>query len=221
MATLGQVIKDYRKKNKMSLRDFAKKLEMSRAYVYCLEKGVHPKTGQEIVPSFETICKAAEAMGEDVLELMQKIGISVDKETAMEKGIIPPPSLSSGTENLKPWDHIPLTTDNLTAAVKEGRLMITPFRVPRIGMFVFTPNVEYGMSVRYTVDGVQGGVYTASHATLGRIRFTIFDIDRIVFADMEKSNELLHKMQAEDILNNEDVRAKRVYHRYGKKKDSD
>ena len=165
MATLGQVIKDYRKKNKMSIRAYAKRLGMSSAYVYCLEKGVHPKTGEDIVPSFETICRAAEAMDMDVLELMDKIGINVDKDAAMEKGIIPPPSLSAGTENLQPWDHVPLTPDNLEAAVKEGRLMIVPFKVPKLGMFIFSPNKEYDMAVRYRVDGVQGGVYTASHPT--------------------------------------------------------
>ena len=199
MSTLGQLIREYRKENHLTIRDFARKIEMSPAYVHCLEKGVHPKTGQEIVPSFDTMRRCAEAMDEDLLELMQKIGIRVDMDAAVEKGIIPPPSLSRGTENLKPWDHVPLTPDNLEAAIKEGRLMITPFQVPRIGMFVFTPNIEFGMSVRYKVDGVQGGVYTANHAVLGRIRFTIFDIDRIIFTDIAKSNDLLYKMQAEAI----------------------
>ena len=57
---LGEIIKNYRTENDISMREFAKKADMSNAYVSMLEKGVDGR-GKKIVPSIETINKVARA----------------------------------------------------------------------------------------------------------------------------------------------------------------
>jgi len=57
---LGEIIKNYRTENDISMREFAKMADMSNAYVSMLEKGVDGR-GKKIVPSIETINKVARA----------------------------------------------------------------------------------------------------------------------------------------------------------------
>ena len=62
---LGQIIKKYRDKNKMSMEDFARKSGISKAYIGLLEKGKHPKTNKPIMPSIDIIRKASVGMAMD------------------------------------------------------------------------------------------------------------------------------------------------------------
>ena len=57
---LGEIIKNYRTENDISMREFAKMADMSNAYVSMLEKGVDGR-GKKIVPSIETVNKVARA----------------------------------------------------------------------------------------------------------------------------------------------------------------
>ena len=59
---LGDVIYSYRKKNNMSMDEFSKRSGISKAYISLLEKGLHPVSDKPIIPSVETIKKAASAM---------------------------------------------------------------------------------------------------------------------------------------------------------------
>ena len=60
---LGEIIKEYREKNRLSIEDFAKKSGISRAYIGMLEKGTDQRTGKRIMPSIAMIKKAAIGMG--------------------------------------------------------------------------------------------------------------------------------------------------------------
>ena len=71
--TLGDLIKEYRSKNSLSMADFADKSGISKAYISLLEKNEHPKTKKEIVPSIEVIKKVADAMGKDFEEIFTSI----------------------------------------------------------------------------------------------------------------------------------------------------
>lgn len=70
---LGEIIKEYRREHSLSMAEFADKSGISKAYVSLLEKNRHPRTGQTIAPSIETIRKAAKAMNmsfDDLFDLL-------------------------------------------------------------------------------------------------------------------------------------------------------
>ena len=71
--TLGDLIKYYRRKHKLSMDAFAKKSGLSKAYVSLLEKNKHPKTGKEITPSVDVIKKVADAIEMDFDDVFNTI----------------------------------------------------------------------------------------------------------------------------------------------------
>lgn len=71
--TLGEIIKEYRLKNNLSMDAFANKSGISKAYISLLEKNKHPKTGKPISPSVHCIEQAASAMNVDFNILFSQI----------------------------------------------------------------------------------------------------------------------------------------------------
>lgn len=71
--TLGDIIKEYRIKNGLSMDGFSAKSGISKAYISLLEKNKHPKTGKTIAPSVQCIKQAAEGMNMDFNELFSLI----------------------------------------------------------------------------------------------------------------------------------------------------
>lgn len=63
---LGQIVKQYRIANNLTMEDFAKMSKLSKGYISMLEKNINPKTKKEIVPTFSTIKLIAKAMSLDV-----------------------------------------------------------------------------------------------------------------------------------------------------------
>lgn len=59
---LGELVNDYRKRNKLTMQDFANKANLSKGYISMLEKGQHHQSHRKLVPSFETYQKVANAM---------------------------------------------------------------------------------------------------------------------------------------------------------------
>lgn len=70
--TLGDCIKEYRKRFGMSQRRFSDICGLSNAYISILEKNVNPKTQEPPVPSYGVFQRVASAMGISVHELMEK-----------------------------------------------------------------------------------------------------------------------------------------------------
>lgn len=70
---LGDIIKEYRQKNHLSLQDFAKLINSSRSYVHMLEKNINPATGKPINPSIETLRLIANAMNMDIEDLLKQL----------------------------------------------------------------------------------------------------------------------------------------------------
>lgn len=79
---IGLIIQNYRIKNKISMDIFAKKCDLSKAYIGMLEQGVHPKTKKPINPSVDTIKKVASGMGMDFEDLFKMLDedITLDNE---------------------------------------------------------------------------------------------------------------------------------------------
>lgn len=71
--TLGELIKEYRVANNLSMDAFSERSGISKAYISLLEKNKHPKTGKPIAPSIQSIKQAADGMGVDFDVLFNKL----------------------------------------------------------------------------------------------------------------------------------------------------
>lgn len=70
--TLGDVIREFRELNNLSLEEFGKMANLSKSYISMLENNKDPR-GNPINPSLETIDKVASAIGVDLDHLVGKI----------------------------------------------------------------------------------------------------------------------------------------------------
>jgi transcriptional regulator with XRE-family HTH domain len=70
---LGDLIYQYRKKHKLSMDDFAKRSGLSKAYISLLEKKINPRSAKPIVPTYDTLQKAAKGMNLTIDELFKLI----------------------------------------------------------------------------------------------------------------------------------------------------
>lgn len=88
--TLGEIIKDYRLKNKLSLRDFAQKCDVSHTYIDKLEKGIDSRNGKPVEPTLLVVEKISKAMNKKTDTLLKEIGFikGEDIEAEGEKDII-------------------------------------------------------------------------------------------------------------------------------------
>ena len=86
--TLGEIIKQFRTKHSISMAEFAKMSNLSKAYVGILEKNVNPSTGRPVVPSIATIKHVSLATGIDFDELVKMIDsdqlVSLDLPTTSQ-----------------------------------------------------------------------------------------------------------------------------------------
>lgn len=67
---LGEIIREYRHKNNLTLKDFSVRSGLSVAYINQLERNRNPKTGTGITPSLSTFFKVAKAMNMSVDQLL-------------------------------------------------------------------------------------------------------------------------------------------------------
>lgn len=75
---IGEIIKVFRKKNKMTMQEFADRAGLSKGYISMLERSQHPQSQRKLVPSFETYQKVANAMSMSTDEL---VALLDDNET--------------------------------------------------------------------------------------------------------------------------------------------
>lgn len=70
---IGELIKEYRTLHNISLRDFAKKANVSHTYISMLEKNFHPATGKAPVINLNNLNNIALALGIGLDELIDNI----------------------------------------------------------------------------------------------------------------------------------------------------
>ncbi|MEK0220859.1 helix-turn-helix domain-containing protein [Bacillus proteolyticus] len=99
--TLGEIIKDYRLKNKLSLRDFAQKCDVSHTYIDKLEKGIDSRNGKPVEPTLLVIEKISKAMNKKTETLLGEIGFIKDESPEMERDIINDPELGLWFKDIK------------------------------------------------------------------------------------------------------------------------
>ena len=91
--TLGQIIKEYREENRMSMDDFSKASGLSKGYISQLERNLNPRTGEPSIPSINSIKKAANGMFMTFDELFSqldddlKVNIGTEKVKMAKKAI--------------------------------------------------------------------------------------------------------------------------------------
>jgi repressor LexA len=69
--TLGDIIKQYREDNKMSMEDFSKKSTLSKGYISMLENNINPRNNKPIAPTLPSIKKIALGMNTDLDSLLK------------------------------------------------------------------------------------------------------------------------------------------------------
>ena len=185
---LGQVTKKYREQNNMSLRALARKSGIAKSYLARLEGG-DGKTGRFPEPSIDTVRALADAMEIDRITLFKTLGMEVE--------VADSPVQTVEAAKVTPFTYIPLTQENLEAALPERRLLILPFTPPRMGSFVYMPYYEMdGMVLTLTVNHVSGGVYSAWHEAVGDVEFNLFDINRTIFVSRSAAYAKLEEWRA-------------------------
>ncbi|HFI0036734.1 TPA: helix-turn-helix domain-containing protein [Streptococcus suis] len=70
---LGDILKEYRSKNNLSMDKFAEKSGLTKGYISMLEKNQHPKTKKALLPTMETLEKVAKGMAIPVAELIEQL----------------------------------------------------------------------------------------------------------------------------------------------------
>ncbi len=71
--TLGDIIKQFRENNDLTMDDFADKSGISKSYISMLEKNEHPKTKRPITPTTKTLELVASAMSLSVSDILDKL----------------------------------------------------------------------------------------------------------------------------------------------------
>lgn len=74
MKKIGDLIKEYRQESGMTLREFARKCEVSHAYIDKLEKGIDPRNDKEVAPSIAMTIRIASAMKMSFVKLLIETG---------------------------------------------------------------------------------------------------------------------------------------------------
>ena len=78
---LKTFINSFRKKNDLTMEEFAKLASLSKGYISMLERGYNPQTGKKIIPSISAlnnIAKATETDLDYLLKVLDDIEVSLD-----------------------------------------------------------------------------------------------------------------------------------------------
>lgn len=71
--TLGDILKQYRDDNKISMDEFSRRSSLSKGYISMLENNINPRNNKPIAPTLPTIQKIATGMNTDVDTLLKAI----------------------------------------------------------------------------------------------------------------------------------------------------
>lgn len=71
--TLGDLIKEYRQNQGLTMQEFALKSGLSKGYISMLEKGKHPQNNKTIIPSLNTYNMIAKSIGITLNEILAAV----------------------------------------------------------------------------------------------------------------------------------------------------
>lgn len=87
MKTLGELIKEYRNKNNLTLREFANICGLSHSYINLLEKGVDSRSNKPVEPTLDTIEKVSKAMGSTSEDILKETGFIVNEPSTTKTSL--------------------------------------------------------------------------------------------------------------------------------------
>ncbi|MBQ8579316.1 MAG: helix-turn-helix domain-containing protein [Oscillospiraceae bacterium] len=91
---LGELIIEYRDRNKLSQRQFADKCGLSNGYISMLERGINPKTQKPITPTIPQLKKLADGMVMTITEILDRVDDMPIDLSAPGGNIIPFPEMN-------------------------------------------------------------------------------------------------------------------------------
>lgn len=71
--TLGDIIKNYREQNNITIVEFAKACSLSKGYISMLENNINPRNNKPISPTLPSMAKVASGMGIDLDSLLKML----------------------------------------------------------------------------------------------------------------------------------------------------
>jgi transcriptional regulator with XRE-family HTH domain len=122
--TLGDVIREFRELNNLSMEEFAKMSNLSKSYISMLENNKDPR-GNPINPSLETIDKVASTIGVELDTLVSKI----DQDVVVNRKKTPPSDFDSSEEEATTkWKFIRYCYEHASQEEKNKVLTILKVR---------------------------------------------------------------------------------------------
>ena len=170
--TIGEIIKNYRTANDLSMDNFGKLASLSKAYISILERGSNPRNNKPVIPSIDTLRAIAQAMNMALNELInllddnQKIKLS---ENEIPEGFSPPPEMvlkplvgkiACGTpilaeQNIEDYVNVPKDVKCDFLLTCDGDSMIEAgIRSGDVVYLIKQPDIDYnGQIAAVRVDG--------------------------------------------------------------------
>ena len=71
--TLGDLIKNYRDRNNITIGEFASACSLSKGYISMLENNINPRTNKPISPTLPSMAKVASGMGIELDALLKML----------------------------------------------------------------------------------------------------------------------------------------------------
>ena len=145
---LGEIIKKYRKENKLSLRAFASKCGLSYTYISMLEKNIDYRTGKPIAPTLDSVKYISNAMNipiDDLLKMLddeQEFKLNEDilsnnlnvipilgtvkagYDWLAEENVVDYITLKESIPNIKEYYALRITGDSMLPLLSEGDIVI-------------------------------------------------------------------------------------------------
>ena len=89
---LGEIIKEYRIANNLTMHEFSTRSGLSKGYISILEKNKRPQNNKEIIPSIDTFNKVAVAMNISLDALLKMV--NSDQLISLEKDHLEPSNVT-------------------------------------------------------------------------------------------------------------------------------
>lgn len=105
--TLSELLKEYRKKNELSQRQFANKCGISNAHISMIENNMNPKTGQPLTPSLPMLKKIAGGMNlslDDLFSLTDDFMVDLSNSSSNQAKILLDPDVQELATQIQKLD---------------------------------------------------------------------------------------------------------------------
>lgn len=148
---LGEIIKEYRDKNKLSMDKFAKMANVSKAYISVLERNQRPKTGKPVIPSIPVIKNVAEAMNmsfDDLFNMLEDNQlISLADDTLISKITDIATQLTSQRQE-RVYNYAEEQLNEQNGQIQEDNIVPIVFgRQSAAGSMIYVDDVDANMGV--------------------------------------------------------------------------